>query len=197
MKKHVKLKSTIMVGLLALNMVSCTEELKEAISENEAPQEGQQQGGPPGGGQGQEGYDPEYARAMENNFDGYQAQQGENCYHLQDQYAQDNYNLPARRPMQHDQNSYSNQYGMAVDGSRIQRNQSGFQFDTSPNQLVNDRGADRMIGVHRNGVPIYARYASPYEREDELDQNGGRYGATKDFPRGVYHYVITLNVNEI
>jgi hypothetical protein len=193
MKLIAKTKTALMVSLLSLTMVSCTEEIEQAISENSQATDGQQEGQQ--GQYGSQNYDQDYANAMENNFDGYQAQQGDNCYHMRDQYAQDDYRLPPRRPTQYTQSRNGNQYGMAVDGSRISQGQNGFQFETSPYQLVNDRGNGKMIGVHRDGAPIYAKYASPYEQPEQLDQNGGRYGKTQDFPSGIYHYVITLNVN--
>ena len=33
------------------------------------------------------------------------------------------------------------------------------------------------------------------EEDEELDEDGGRFGPTDDFPDGIYHYVITLNIN--
>lgn len=84
---------------------------------------------------------------------------------------------------------------MSVDGGQVSQNQNGWQFQTSPYDLYNQRGPDNMIGVARDGAPIYARYNTPYSSNNDLDSHDGKYGATGDFPEGIYHYVITLNIN--
>lgn len=45
-----------------------------------------------------------------------------------------------------------------------------------------------LIGFLRDGFPIYARKESDGSYATGLDANGGHFGATADFPQGIYHY---------
>jgi hypothetical protein len=185
-------KKLIFLGLLGLNVTSCVD-LQEAA--NEAAAEAGAQGGQEFA-EAQEGYDWDYASNMNNNFSNYDMQEGNNCFHMQQGGMQQQ--LPMHKPRHHIQTFGQNQYGMAVDGSQIRYNQGQsqmWQFQTPPSYLIAQRGHGAMIGMHRNGAPIYGYYESPYEQAPQTDQYGGRYGATEDFPNGIYHYVITINID--
>jgi hypothetical protein len=112
---------------------------------------------------------------------------------LDDRY-EEKYELPPRRPRKRGQTFSNNQYGMATDGSKIDYS-NGWKFQTSPYELADDRRVNQIIGVHKDGAPIYAKYVDDADDIPELDQDGGRYTKTDEFPNGIYHYVITLNIN--
>lgn len=196
-----KLKTTnlLIIGLLSFSLVSCTQEVTDALAENQPTDQqgqGQEQGqGPgqgPGQGQGPGDFDQQYASTMQDNFQGYQMEEGDDCFHMYDDQNQSEYRLPPRRPKK--KGSEVSQNGMAVDGSKINKGQSGWEFDTPPDELVSNRGNGRIIGVHGDGAPIYGKYANS-DDQDDLDENGGKYGPTQDFPEGIYHYVVTINFN--
>lgn len=191
--KNKKLTNTLMIMCLSTGFISCTESIEEAIQNANQEQQFDEQGPGGYGGQGPGGYDQDYAYGMENRFGGYQMEEGNDCYHMMDNNYNSQFRLPPHRPTGHSQYQSYNSYGMAVDGSRIYQDQGGLHFDTPPYYLVNWRNNGNMVGIHRNGAPIYARYSNdPYV---PVDNNGGRYAPTEDFPNGIYHYVITINVN--
>jgi hypothetical protein len=57
--------------------------------------------------------------------------------------------------------------------------------DGSSYPTVND---SNLIGFLRDGYPIYGRQEEDGTYPDDLDENGGHYGTTADFPDGIYHY---------
>lgn len=46
----------------------------------------------------------------------------------------------------------------------------------------------KLIGFLRDGFPIYGRKDKDGTYPTNLDANGGHFGATADFPNGIYHY---------
>ena len=195
MKMRAKIINVMAVSLIGLSFVSCTQEIQDAISTQQENPQGQNQGEDFRGGQNFGQFDEDYARAMNDNFGDYQMERDGDCFKMYDQNYQSRFELPQRRPTSRGQMVNNNPYGMGVDGSRISYGNSGWQFETSPYELARRTGGDRIIGVHRDGAPIYARYVGDYDQTPQLDQHGGRYAPTQDFPNGIYHYVITLNIN--
>lgn len=190
MKKHL-----LTMGFLSFSFVSCVE-----IPELEKEEESQEVEGMNGQGQSMNGGGA-YGQTMQDNFQDHDFQENNNGYSMyNDQnYGQQQFNLPRQRPQQHGQYSnLGNQYGVATDGSRIDCNHNGngkIQFANNPNYLVAQNGDRRMIGVHRDGSPIYGHMVGPYDESVALDNHGGRFAPTQDFPSGVYHYVIKISIN--
>jgi hypothetical protein len=61
-----------------------------------------------------------------------------------------------------------------------------YHYHFEPSYLGNDD--DTMIGHLRDGFPIYARRDSNGRYSTNLDINGGHFGPTNEYPRGIYHY---------
>jgi len=186
--------------MLSSGLVSCKSisDLAEEAAAGEIEELSQGEGAGPEGQPGQEDYDYDYARSMNDNFSDYQVEEGHQCFHMQGNTQQTNYQLPMQRPRGHGQTFGSNQFGRAVDGSQIIYNQNAqnkWQFQTNPYILIQRQGNGRMIGMHRNGAPIYGLMISNYEQAPNVDQYGGRYSPTPDFPNGIYHYLITIRIN--
>ncbi len=57
--------------------------------------------------------------------------------------------------------------------------------DGSSYPTVND---SNLIGFLRDGYPIYGRQEEDGTYPDDLDENGGHFGVTAEFPDGIYHY---------
>jgi len=148
-----------------------------------------------------EGFDDDYGRAMQDNFGDNDFEEGQGGYNMYDNHGNNQFRLPPRRPSRYGQyQGLDNQYGMATDGSRIicnnhQGSQGGMQFETNPNTLVDNNGNQRMIGVHRDGTPIYGHLVSRNDDQVQLDQYGGRFSETDDFEDGIYHYVIKIYID--
>ncbi|OIQ16435.1 MAG: hypothetical protein BM556_14935 [Bacteriovorax sp. MedPE-SWde] len=184
----------ILLSLLSFSLISCVD-IPSAEEALESAQESQERDQDQQGGQ--------YGQAMQNNF-------GNNYFEEDDNYQMSMYGggyederfrLPPRGPQSYGQYSnLGNQYGMATDGSRIicnrnSRGQTQFQFERSPQHFIQQNGNLRMIGVHRDGSPIYGHMINHYDEDPRLDNNGGRFAATEDFPGGIYHYVIKIYID--
>lgn len=180
------------ISALVLNFTSCVDLASltaeaEENAEQESSEYAQAQ---------EENYDWDYASNMNSSFSDYDMQEDHNCFRMQQGSQQRQ--LPMRRPRQHVQTFGQNQYGMAVDGSQIRYTQNSAQrwaFQTNPANLIANQGNGRIIGVHKNGAPIYGYYNSPYSSAPTTDQYGGRFDSTDEFPDGIYHYVITINLD--
>lgn len=57
--------------------------------------------------------------------------------------------------------------------------------DSSSYPTVND---SNLIGFLRDGFPIYGRQDADGTYPDDLDEEGGHFGPTSEFPDGIYHY---------
>ena len=191
MKLNYKL---LILGTLAANFTSCVD-LQEMVSEaKENASEEIEQGAAEFAQE--QNYDWDYASNMNDNFSEYEMQEEHDCFRMKQGSQQRQ--LPMMRPRQHVQTFGQNQYGMAVDGTQIRYNQESNQrwaFQTNPANLISNQGNGRIIGIHKNGAPIYGYYDSPYSDTPNTDQYGGRYAPTEDFPDGIYHYVITINID--
>ncbi len=192
-------KEMILIGMLSMSFtfVSC-ESVTEAI---EQAQSSGAETGDNAAVEQEEGFDDDYGNAMQDNFDDYDFEEGDDRYNMYDNQGGQQFRLPPRRPRQYSQyQNLQNDYGMATDGSRIicnnhQGSQGGLQFETNPSNLVDQNGDRRMIGVHRDGTPIYGHLVSHNDQGPQVDQYGGRFSETEDFPSGVYHYVIKISID--
>lgn len=54
--------------------------------------------------------------------------------------------------------------------------------------------SSNLIGFLRDGFPIYGRKEMDGSYPDDLDDNGGHFGVTADFPDGIYHYHVSNEV---
>jgi hypothetical protein len=178
-----KISTLVLLIIMAFNFTSCTEELAEAVKQGEE-QESEQLSGENGR------YDEEYAQTMEDQFES-DVEVENDCFHMKDRDYRTKFKLPHKRP-RHSGAYQDNSNGMGIDGSKIEKSDSKWKFQTSPYTLAS-QSKGRMIGVHKDGSPIYVNYTD--EDKVNLDSNGGTYGKTNDFPEGIYYYVITLNVN--
>ena len=92
---------------------------------------------------------------------------------------------PNNQPLTGEINSFD-QYG----GHPAQR--GFYHYHVEPLFLSGQVGRDGFLGVLLDGYPVYG----PEENGEEitnaqLDEFHGHFGATKDFPEGIYHYHFT------
>ena len=67
-----------------------------------------------------------------------------------------------------------------------------YHYHIEPVYLTETFGEDALLGLLADGFPVYG----PLENDaiistDDLDDYHGHYGATKEFPNGIYHYHVT------
>ncbi len=191
----------LLIGSTACIQVpeSVTEDLQNASQgQGQGQDQGQHMGMPPMMGQGPS--NQEFGNAMRNNFgdrmniyeendrvvisDGVPPYGGSQ-FHQRDTQG-NHFNLPPR-PQEQFQGTCQQQgsVGVAVDGSPISggicNNDRRLNFQMDLNQQVRNNPGG-MLGVLADGTPVYGP-ADPRG----LDQNGGHFGRTMDFPNGVYH----------
>ena len=92
---------------------------------------------------------------------------------------------PNNQPLTNEINSFD-QYG----GHPAQR--GNYHYHVEPLFLSAQVGRDGFFGVLLDGYPVYG----PEENGEEvtnadLDEFHGHFGATKEFPEGIYHYHFT------
>lgn len=71
---------------------------------------------------------------------------------------------------------------------------SAYHYHIEPTYLTDVYGEDALLGLLADGFPVYG----PKENgttiaSDDLDDFHGHYGATKEFPDGIYHYHVTAD----
>ncbi len=69
-----------------------------------------------------------------------------------------------------------------------------YHYHIEPTYITENKGEDALVGVLLDGFPVYG----PMENNetlssDDLDDYHGHFGATADFPEGIYHYHITAD----
>lgn len=67
-----------------------------------------------------------------------------------------------------------------------------YHYHAEPTYLTKTNGADALVGFLLDGFPVYG----PVENgkritNGDLDELHGHFGATADYPNGVYHYHVT------
>lgn len=70
-----------------------------------------------------------------------------------------------------------------------------YHYHIEPNYLTSTKGEDALMGFMLDGFPIYG----PMENNAvltsaDLDTYHGHFGATADYPDGIYHYHITSDI---
>ena len=92
---------------------------------------------------------------------------------------------PNEQPLTGEINSFD-QYG----GHPAQR--GFYHYHVEPLFLSGQVGRDGFLGVLLDGYPVYGPEENGEEITNaELDEFHGHFGATKDFPEGIYHYHFT------
>ncbi len=71
---------------------------------------------------------------------------------------------------------------------------SAYHYHIEPTYLTTTYGEDALLGLLADGFPVYG----PKENDvtissQDLDEFHGYYGATLEFPDGIYHYHITAD----
>jgi hypothetical protein len=67
-----------------------------------------------------------------------------------------------------------------------------YHYHVEPTWLTANKGRDALLGFLLDGFPVYG----PMEKgkiitDSDLDNYHGHFGATADYPNGIYHYHIT------
>ncbi|MFC2109823.1 YHYH protein [Bacteroidota bacterium] len=67
-----------------------------------------------------------------------------------------------------------------------------YHYHIEPTYLTDIFGEDALLGLLSDGFPVYGpkEYNKTISSED-LDEYHGHFGATKEFPKGIYHYHVT------
>lgn len=70
----------------------------------------------------------------------------------------------------------------------------GYHYHVEPLYLTANKGNDALMGFLLDGFPVYG----PYENgqlltSKDLDNYHGHFGATADYPDGIYHYHFTAD----
>jgi hypothetical protein len=63
---------------------------------------------------------------------------------------------------------------------------SGYHYHVSGDFTTKDDA--KLVGFIRDGFPLYGRQEEDGSYPTDLDENGGHFGPTADFPDGIYHY---------
>jgi hypothetical protein len=70
--------------------------------------------------------------------------------------------------------------------------QGNYHYHLEPIWLSQDNGNEALVGVLLDGFPVYGTYENGVQiTNSDLDEYHGHFGATADFPDGIYHYHVT------
>ncbi len=92
---------------------------------------------------------------------------------------------PNNQPLTNEINSFDQYNGHP-------QNSGVYHYHIEPTYLISEKSDSAFLGLLLDGFPVYG----PVERgitlsSDDLDDYHGHFGATADFPCGIYHYHIT------
>lgn len=69
-----------------------------------------------------------------------------------------------------------------------------YHYHTLPTALLAQHGSDALLGFLLDGFPVYGPVEDGVTLTSaDLDQYHGHFGATADYPEGIYHYHITAD----
>lgn len=71
---------------------------------------------------------------------------------------------------------------------------SVYHYHIEPTYLTEVNGDDALLGVLLDGFPVYGPVENDVTLTSiDLDEYHGHYGATEEFPEGIYHYHVTAD----
>ena len=74
-------------------------------------------------------------------------------------------------------------------------NTGSYHHHTEPVYLTQQKGDGALLGILMDGFPVYGPYENGVEiTNGDLDDYHGHFGATEEFPDGIYHYHVTSDL---
>ncbi|WP_139957869.1 YHYH protein [Flavicella sediminum] len=71
---------------------------------------------------------------------------------------------------------------------------SMYHYHIEPTFLTDTFGEDALLGLLSDGFPVYGpKEGNETITSSDLDEYHGHFGATKEFPKGIYHYHVTAD----